>query len=184
MRRSCIAGLFILGLAHGAAAQSENTIEASVSYGSGTGGRYIERSDFGLRLTVSGREWNHGKTFGVYAEGAMDFLAIERFANRGCLGAGAPLCADPYPQFSGLAATVGVTVAPTPHLEFRLGAGGGGYFASSNYAGAWVGQFDVALPGPSIGVVAGVREFVMPSYRGSRLTSRLWSVGMLLPIRE
>jgi hypothetical protein len=76
---------------------------------------------------------------------------------------------------------VGVTLGPADVVQLRANAGLAAYSVGNTRLGAPVTAIDVALaPMSWLAVVVGGRTFVLPNYRGDRLTVTTWHLGLRL----
>ena len=166
-----------------AAAQRSVAFSADVGFaaGSGRGGDYRDRGIGGWRVGGSLRIRQSATRIG-FLEVARESFDIRSGHLAICVLQPSGECVPTYPGFSVVAATIG-TVLLRPQWELRAGLGGGSFATDDRgrtRVGGIVGQIDAALfITPRVGLVGGIRPFVIPSFRHDPL----WIVPLAVGIR-
>jgi hypothetical protein len=159
-------------------ARSSFAADLAVAGGRGGGGDYWDRSITGVRVALSLRGRGSGRVV-PYGELGMDWLAISVGADAICAPASRGGCALPYPELAGPGVSIGAVARPNGRLELRAAVGGAVYGADGTRVGAATGSVDVAaFPVSRLGLVAGARAVVVPRYRGDRLSTTTWTLGV------
>jgi hypothetical protein len=193
-----IASLFVVQTAK-AQGSAIWAADASVGPAHVRGGEFVNSSSF-ERIAASVRKnLRHG--MGLDAEVGYDWLGnlvtnpdlncAADFATGGCL---------PYfPSIAGPSAVVGLSFDAASAVELRVNVGVAAYSVESSpndshsasavkynaRLGAPVTAIDVApFPNSWITMVVGGRAFVVPNYRGDRLSVTTWHLGLRLQRRQ
>jgi hypothetical protein len=155
------------------------SLELSTGDAFGSGGVYRDRHlDGGARLAV-GLRVVRPQSFGMFVEVAGDALDVAADHLTNCPPSPRGGCLHWYPAFVGVSGVVGVIGQPSSEWEWRTAIGGGAYGADGTKVGAVVSQADIAVfPFAYVGMFAGVRAIVMPSFRHDRLWMIPWMIGV------
>ena len=172
----------MLGFVHTAAAQSSVvwTTDASIGASNGAGGQFVYRTNGVAELEVSARkDVRHG--VGLEAEVGYDWSIDTNFDLLCVVNTSGGSCLPRFPEIGGPLGLVGVALRPVDVVQLRVDAGMAAYGVGGTRLGAPVTAIDVALsPMSSLAIVVGGRAFVLPNYRGDRLTVTTWRVGLRL----
>lgn len=162
-----------------AQANTSAAVDIAGEGAAGRGGEYRDRDIFGLRLAASIR-LRRSPGIDVFGEmaaeglGAFGYDAICQISVRGG-------CVPEYPALAGIAATAGVLAHVGNGVELRLGSGGGVFRMDDRgrtRVGGIVGQFDAAwFLFEHVGMVAGSRLILLPSFRHDRLVIAPFGIG-------
>ncbi len=182
LRRFAIGVIALSFVAKTAAAQSfrlQPSLELSMGDAFGSGGVYRYRHlDGGARIAV-GLRVVRPQSVGGFVEIAGDALDLGAAYTTDCPPSPRGGCLRPYPAFFGVSGVAGVIGTPSTEFEWRAAIGGGAYGAGGTRVGAVVTHVDVAgYPFAHLGLVAGVRAIVIPSYRHDRLWMIPWMLGV------
>jgi hypothetical protein len=174
------AGWLIMLAHHALLAQSGPSLsaDATIGGGAGRGGEFFDRGIGGARLALSIRGAKVARV-APYTELAMDWLSFGLGGDAICAIGPRGNCLPRFPALSGPEVTVGAVVRPGARLEVRGGVGGGAYQVANTRVGGVLGQVDAAVfPVQHVGVVVGGRAVIVPRYRGDRLWTLPWAVGL------
>lgn len=153
-------------------------LEATIGGSRGRGGDYEDRTLGGARIAASVRT-NQQRHVGVFAEVAMDWIALSMGHDLSCRISSTGGCVPIYPELFGPELLVGVLLRAAPDAEVRAGIGGAAYTAGGVTVGGAVAQLDGAIfPARHFGLVGGVRAIVVPRYRHDRLSTFPWFIGV------
>ena len=166
------------------AAQSlrlERSVEFSTGNAYGSGGIYRGRDlDGGLRVSA-GLRLLRADSMGAFIDVSAEALDMKSTKLSDCPPSPRGGCLRYYPRVVGVGALVGVIRQPWNTLEWRAALGGGAYAADGTLVGAILTQGDIGVfPFPRVGVFAGARGIVIPSYRHDRLWMIPWMIGVRL----
>jgi hypothetical protein len=165
------------------AAQRRVTPSAEIGFaaGSGQGGSYRDRGVGGLRLSGAVRI-RQSPTRIWFFEIAKESFAIGSGHRAICVLQATGECLPTFPEFSVIGATTGLVRQGGSQWEVRAGLGGGSFATDDRgetRVGGIVAQFDGALFfGSHLGLLAGTRPFVVPSFRHDLLWIVPLSVGV------
>lgn len=153
-------------------------IDATVGGSQGHGGEFWDRGLAGARLALTVRDGGT-RTLVPYGEAAMDWLSITMGHDLLCVPSSRGGCMDPYPRLRGPMISFGLLARPRRRVELRGGVGGAAYEARGTRVGAITANADVAafMVG-HVGVVIGTRFVIVPRYRGDRLWTNPWAMGL------
>ena len=154
------------------------TLDATLGAGFGKGGEYRSRSIGGARVAVSTR-YQRATGWSPFGEFSLDGLSLGRVQGAGCQLNSRGACIQPYPELIGATTVLGLAATRASRVDLRLGVGAGAYTADGTHTGAMIAQADITtFPFETVGIVAGARWIVVPSYRGDRLSILPWMIGL------
>ena len=153
-------------------------IDATVGGSQGHGGEFWDRGLAGARFAITVRGGGM-RTLVPYGEAAIDWLSITMGHDLLCVPSSRGGCMDPYPGLRGPTISFGLLARPRRRIELRGGVGGGAYEAEGTRVGAITANGDIAgfIVG-HVGVVIGTRLIIVPRYRGDRLWTNPWAIGV------
>jgi len=176
-----VAAIAALVVVHAANAQTGViwATDASIGGSYGAGGQFVYRSNGFAEIAETVRkDVRHG--MGLDAEVAYDWT-IDTHFDLLCALDSRGNCLPRFPDIGGPLGLVGVALSPVDVVQLRVNAGMAAYDVGGTRLGAPVTAIDVALaPMSWLAVVVGGRAFVLPSYRGDRLTVTTWHLGLRL----
>ena len=160
--------------------------DASVGAAHVGGGEFVDHSTSAERIAASvGKKLGHG--IGVDAEAGYEWFGNLDIRNGAiCIVSTSGGSCLPYlPMIGGPSGLVGLSVDASRFAELRMNVGVAAYSVDNTRLGAPLTAIDVALtPVSWFGIVIGGRAFVLPNYRGARLTTTALQFGFRIRTRN
>jgi hypothetical protein len=162
----------------GAQARTSFALDASVNLGVGKGGEFKD-DDYGSVRVAASVARGVSKKIGMFAELAVDPLALSDGSSLVCLPSSRGGCAPPFPSFTAASLLIGAMSSRDRWFEVRAGIGGAIAAEHNTRVGGIVTQADVGLfPMRHLGLVLGWRAIVIPRFRHDKLTLGSAVVGL------
>ncbi len=168
----------LLPICLGAQARTSFAFDASVNVGVGKGGEFKD-DDYGSVRVAASVARGAPKKIGMFAELAVDPLALSDGSTLVCLPSSRGGCAPPFPSFTAASLLIGAMSSRDRWFEVRAGIGGAIVAEHTTRVGGIVTQADVGMfPVRHVGLVLGWRAIIIPRFRQDKLTLGSAVVGL------